>query len=47
MFLLGALAVMQSLASNHIVATPLSVRSAFPDDVSVKFRVKVTVAGPR
>lgn len=41
MFLLGALAVMPSLASNHIVATPLSVRSAFPDDVSVKFRVKV------
>ncbi len=38
---LVAVAVMPSLASNHIVAQPLTARAVFPDDVAVKFRVKV------
>ncbi len=41
LFLLGAVAVMPSLAQNPIEVQPLTVRSAFTDDVSVKFRVKV------
>lgn len=39
--LLAALAVMPSLASNHIVPEPLSVRSAFTDDVSATLKVKL------
>jgi quercetin dioxygenase-like cupin family protein len=34
-------AVMPSLAQNPIDPTPLSPRSLFPDDVALKFRVKV------
>ena len=38
---LAAFLVMPSLASNHIVAQPLTARAAFTDDVAIKFRVKV------
>lgn len=37
---LTVVAVMPSLASNHIVPEPLSIRSAFPDGVNATFRVK-------
>lgn len=36
-----AVAVMPSLAQDPIVAQPLTGRSVFPDEVAVKFRVKV------
>lgn len=38
---LVAIVVVPSLASNHIVAEPLTARAAFPDDVAVKFKVQV------
>lgn len=36
-----AVAVMPSLAQDPIVAQPLTARAVFPDDVAIKFRVKV------
>ncbi|HXG40823.1 MAG TPA: cupin domain-containing protein [Candidatus Limnocylindrales bacterium] len=39
--LLGAVAVLPSLASNHIVLEPLSPRSLLTDDVSGQVRIKV------
>lgn len=38
---LAVVAVMPSLASNHIVPEALSIRSAFPDGVNATFRVKL------
>lgn len=38
---LTAFMAMPSLASNHIVPEPLSVRSAFPDGVTATFKVKL------
>lgn len=38
---LVAVVVVPSLASNHIVAQPLTARAEFTDDVAIKFRVKV------
>ncbi|MDP8904496.1 MAG: cupin domain-containing protein [Chloroflexota bacterium] len=39
--LLGALAVMPSLGSNHIVFEPLTGRASFTDDVTLKFKIKL------
>ena len=39
--LLGVLAVMPSLGSNHIVLEPLSGRATFTDDVTLKFQIKL------
>lgn len=39
--LLGAVAVMPSLATNHITVEPLTGRAAFTDGVGLKFKAKV------
>jgi quercetin dioxygenase-like cupin family protein len=36
-----AVAVVPSMATSHIVAEPLTDRAVFPDDVAIKFSVKV------
>lgn len=40
-----AVAVMPSLATNHILAEPLTARAEFTDDVAIKFKVKVRGGG--